>query len=92
MAESLKNKLEKLRQKQEVIAARIQKIESAHKSKERKFDTRKKILLGSYYLDKAIKENSMDEITKLMDAYLTRDSDRKVFNLLPKANNEKKKK
>ena len=92
MAESLKNKLEKLKQKKEIIAARIQKIESAHKSKERKFDTRKKILLGSYYLDKAIKENTMNEVTNLMDIYLIRDSDRKVFNLLPKAKDTKKKK
>ena len=92
MVESLKNKLEKLKQKKEIIAARIQKIESAHKSKERKFDTRKKILLGSYYLDKAIKENTMNEVTNLMDIYLIRDSDRKVFNLLPKAKDTKKKK
>lgn len=81
------NLLEKLKRQKSIIEARIQKVESRHKQKERKFDTRRKILIGSYYLDKAIKENKLDEIKNLMDKYLTRDSDRKLFDLMTIANN-----
>lgn len=46
-------------------------------------DTRRKILIGNYYLEQAKKNNTFFHIVKLMDAYLTRDSDRKLFDLAP---------
>ena len=49
--------------------------------KERKEDTRRKILVGSYYLDKAKKDGSFDELVKHMDKFLVRDSERKLFGL-----------
>ena len=52
MDKNTRNKVEKLREKQDVLKARIQLIENREKSKERKLETRKKILIGSYFLEK----------------------------------------
>ncbi|MBS0287992.1 MAG: hypothetical protein JSR17_11885 [Proteobacteria bacterium] len=73
--------LEKLKKQKQVLEARIQKCENRNKQVERKQETRRKILVGSYFLDKAYKENKFDDIKKLMDDYLTRHSDRKLFDL-----------
>jgi transposase len=83
MSKDFALKLENLKKKKEALDARIQKLSASAKSRERKIDTRKKILIGSYYLDKAVKENTFSEIVHLMNSFLTRDSDRKVFNLTP---------
>ncbi len=74
-------KLENLKKKQERLKVRIQTLEAAEKLRERKRDTRRKILIGAYYLDKAIQENKWDGIVKRMDVYLTRNSDRVLFDL-----------
>lgn len=71
--------IEKLRQKRERLDAQIQSAEARLKVTKRKQDTRRKILIGSYYLDLAIKNGSTHELTKIMDSYLTRDSDKKLF-------------
>ena len=76
-------KLESLKNKQEQLKAQIQALESAEKTREKKRDTRRKILIGAYYQDKAIKENCFDEIVKLRDGYLNRNSDRVLFDLPP---------
>jgi hypothetical protein len=71
--------IERLKQKREQLDARIQSAESRLKVTQRKQDTRRKILIGSYYLDMAIKNGTMHEIKEIMDVYLTRDSDKKLF-------------
>lgn len=76
---STKEYLEKLKSQKAKIEARIQQVTSREKVKERKEDTRRKILVGAYYLDKAKKENTMHEINKAMSNYLTRESDKKLF-------------
>ncbi len=81
MVKSTKHSLEKLKQQRDKLNARIQQKEARLKASERKTDTRKKILIGSYYLDHAIKENKFDEIKKIMDKYLKRNSDRTLFDL-----------
>lgn len=73
--------LQKLKDQQAKLAARIQAIESRAKSSERKQDTRRKILVGSYYLEEAKKNDQLDPIKKIMDAYLKRNSDRALFEL-----------
>jgi hypothetical protein len=75
--------LERLQKQREIIEARIQATQARMKTSARKQDTRRKILVGSYFLDKAIKENKLEEIKKLMHLYLKRDSDRKLFDLSP---------
>lgn len=76
-------KLEALKKKQDQLKAQIQSLEAAEKTRERKRDTRRKILIGAYYLDKAVEENRFDGIINLMSGYLNRDSDRALFDLPP---------
>jgi large subunit ribosomal protein L7/L12 len=73
--------LDKLKKQRAVIEARIQKAESRNKHAQRKQDTRRKILIGSYYLEQAVKNNQLDNIKNLMNGFLKRDSDRKLFDL-----------
>ena len=73
--------LDSLRKQQEQIKARIQALEASEKMKERKLDTRRKICIGAYYLDKARKDGTFEEVVKLMDGYLKRNSDRVLFDL-----------
>jgi len=75
------SKIDKLKKKHKQLHARIQKLETSQKNKEKKQDTRRKILVGAYYLDKAKKENKMDEIRQAMEKFLTRKSDRVLFEL-----------
>lgn len=81
MSRQSKQTLEKLKEQREKLNARIQKKEAMLKTSERKKDTRRKILIGSYFLDNAIKDNKLDEIKSLMDKYLKRNSDRNLFDL-----------
>lgn len=81
MSKQSKQTLEKLKEQRDKLNARIQQKEARLKSSERKMDTRKKILIGSYFLDNAIKENKIDEIKSLMNKYLKRNSDRSLFDL-----------
>ena len=73
------------------LAARIQAAEARVKVSERKQDTRRKILIGAYYLDEARKNNDgngnghdgLAALKAKLDGYLKRDSDRKLFGLSP---------
>ncbi|HAU2041529.1 TPA: mobilization protein, partial [Legionella pneumophila] len=53
------SRLDALKKKQEQLRAQIQKLESLEKSRERKRDTRRKILVGSYFIDKANQEGTL---------------------------------
>ena len=77
-------KLEQLKSKKAQLAAQIQLLEAREKTAERKRDTRRKILIGAYYLDKARDEGTWETLVQLMDGYLTRETDRKLFDLGPK--------
>jgi hypothetical protein len=70
-----------LKKKKEQLNARIQKLESLEKSRERKRDTRRKILIGAYFIDKANEEGELDALFQQMDGYLKRNSDRELFCL-----------
>lgn len=74
--------IEKLKKQRALLDARIQAIQSRHKVSERKKDTRRKILVGAYYLEKAHQNNEWNEVKKLMDTYLTRNIDRVLFDLI----------
>ena len=75
--------LDSLKKKRDIINACIRLMQNREQSKERKDNTRRKILIGSYYFEQANKNNSFDSVVKLMDSYLTRDSDRMLFDLSP---------
>ena len=79
--ENKPSKLESLKKQQEQLKAKIQALEASEFSRERKRETRRKILVGAYYLDKARDDNKFDDLIRLMDAYLNRDSDRVLFDL-----------
>lgn len=81
MAKISKSTIERLKEQRAKIEARIQAAEARTKQAERKQDTRRKILVGSYYLEQAQADNKLDQLKKLMDDYLRRDSDRKLFDL-----------
>lgn len=81
--------LEKLKAQRAKLEARIQAAEARSKSAERKQETRRKILVGSYYLDKAREEGKLNELKHRMADYLTRDSDRKLFDVSPPAKGPK---
>lgn len=75
--------LDSLKKKRDIINVRIRLVQNREQSKERKDNTRRKILIGSYYLKQANKNNSFDSVVKLMNSYLTRDSDRMIYDLSP---------
>jgi len=83
MANKSGSKIEKLKKQRDVINVRIQKMEAMEKHRERKRDTRRKILVGSYHLDQAKKTGTIDEIKFVMDKFLKRNSDRELFDLEP---------
>ena len=81
MGKESKHLLARLKEQREKLNARIQAAEARTKVTEKKQETRKKILVGSYYLDKAVKENKIATLKEVMDKFLTRNSDRILFDL-----------
>lgn len=81
MAVTTASQLLKLKEQRAKLEARIQAIEARAKQDERKKDTRRKILVGSYYLEQVIQNNQMDDLKKRLDSFLTRNSDRRLFDL-----------
>ena len=64
-------------QKQAVLAREKKKLSE----QQRKDETRRKILLGSYLLKKMEDETGKTKILAELNEYLTEDRDRKLFNL-----------
>lgn len=75
-------RLEHLKRRQEQLTAQIQKLESLEKSRERKRDTRRKILIGAYVMDKAKEGGNLSSLYQQMQAYLKRNSDRDLFHMI----------
>lgn len=81
MVQIKKTAIEKLKEQRNKLDARIQAVEAREKSSERKKDIRRKILVGSYYLDQAKQKNEMKKLCQKMADYLKRNSDRQLFDL-----------
>lgn len=64
-------------QKQAVLA----REKAKQKEQQRKDETRRKILLGSYLLKKMENEANKEKILADLNEFLTEDRDRKLFNL-----------
>ena len=73
--------LQKLKKQKEILDARIQQAESRFKVKERKEDTRRKILIGAFMMEKLKKEEKFDSMVKELDGFLTRNTDRILFGM-----------
>ena len=84
-AETLEKKIEAQLEKLKQFKARKQAIEARERSKqkeqERKDDTRRKILLGSYLIKKMQNEANKEKILAELNEYLTEDRYRQLFDL-----------
>ena len=84
-AETLEKKIEAQLEKLKQLKARKQAIEAREKSKqkeqERKDNTRRKILLGSYLIKKMQNEANKEKILAELNEYLTENRDRQLFDL-----------
>lgn len=83
--ESLEEKIAKQEERLKQLKAQKQAITARQKAKEkeqeRKDDTRRKILLGSYLLKKMENDANKEKILADLNEYLIEDRDRKLFNL-----------
>ena len=83
--ENLEQKIEKQEERLKQLKAQKQAIEAREKKKiseqQRKDETRKKILLGSYLLKEMEDETEKTKILANLNTYLTQDRDRKLFDL-----------
>ncbi len=75
-------KLSELLKKREQLNAQIQKERNKQSQQQRKEDTRRKILLGALVME-MMKKGELDEkkIIQRLDGFLTKDIDRKLFDL-----------
>ena len=79
---TMNSKLEQLKKKQEQLRLHIQKEEQKLKTKNRKDDTRRKILVGAMVLDRMDKNDEYkQEILSILDSYLKNEKDRSLFHL-----------
>ena len=83
--ESLEQQIAKQEERLKQLKAQKQAIEAREKAKQkeqdRKDDTRRKILLGSYLLKKMEDEAEKQKTLAGLNEYLTEDRDRKLFGL-----------
>ncbi len=83
--ESLEQQIAKQEERLKQLKAQKQAVLAREKAKkkeqERKDDTRRKILLGSYLLKKMENEANKEKILAEMNEYLTEERDRNLFNL-----------
>ncbi|WP_235810579.1 mobilization protein [Legionella bozemanae] len=75
------SRLDALKKRKEQLNAQIQKLESLEKARERKRDTRRKILIGSYFIDKANQAGTLFDLYQQMNHYIKRNADRELFHL-----------
>lgn len=85
-SENLDKKIEAQLERLKQLKAQKQAIEARERAKQkeqdRKDDTRRKILLGSYLIKKMeSNEANKEKILADLNEYLTEDRDRKLFNL-----------
>lgn len=86
MAKKTNERIAALRKRRAEIDARLSQLEIREKAKERKRDTRRKVIAGAYALehcefDPAFKAT----LFGLLDQYVEREADRALFGLAPKA-------
>lgn len=88
--ENIEKKIEAQLEKLKQLKAQKQAIEARERTKqkeqERKDDTRRKILLGSYLIKKMQNEANKEKILAELSEYLVEDRDRKLFSLPSSSN------
>jgi vacuolar-type H+-ATPase subunit D/Vma8 len=77
-------KLKLLKDKHAALVARIKQEENKLRAKERKSDTRRKVLAGAAVLEWAKKDNEFSSrLMAELKSFLVRDDDRALFGLQP---------
>jgi predicted site-specific integrase-resolvase len=84
--------LEQLKQQREKINHRIQAIEARERTIQRKQDLQRAILVGRYTLKKAEQEGKLEQLYAEVASSLTRNIDRKLFELAANEKSQSKKK
>ncbi len=83
--DNIEKKIEAQLEKLKQLKAQKQAIEAREKNKnkeqQRKDDTRRKILLGSYLIKKMQNEANKEKILAELNEYLTENRDRQLFDL-----------
>ena len=89
--ENIEKKIEAQLEKLKQLKAQKQAIEARERTKQkeqqRKDDTRRKILLGSYLIKKMQNEANKEKILAELNEYLTENRDRQLFGLSNTDNN-----
>ena len=84
-AENIEKKIEAQLEKLKQLKAQKQASEARERTKQkeqqRKDDTRRKILLGSYLIKKMQNEANKEKILAELNEYLTENRDRQLFDL-----------
>ena len=84
-AENIEKKIEAQLEKLKQLKAQKHAIEARERTKQkeqqRKDDTRRKILLGSYLIKKMQNEANKEKILAELNEYLTENRDRQLFDL-----------
>jgi hypothetical protein len=79
--EKILNKIKDLEKQQKEIANKIEELKNKKDKKEKENEDKKKIIIGSYFLNKYTKENKVDELVELLSEYLLKKRERKLFDL-----------
>ena len=84
------SKMETLKAKKEQIEARIKNLEAKERLKQKKQDTRRKILIGAMITEQMGKtEETKSKVMASLDGFLTRPMDRELFGLPEKGKVQK---
>jgi len=73
------DKLHSLKKREAIISTKIQKLQKSIKLITNRRELRKKILVGTYFLSQAKKENKIPELNKIILAFLKKEEDRALF-------------
>lgn len=73
------DKLQKLQARQAATVAMAQKLQSSIGVIKRKRDLQRKILVGTYYLDQAAQNGTIQELQNIMLSYLQKEKDKALF-------------
>lgn len=74
------DKLHSLQKREAIITTKIQKLQKSIKLITNRRELRKKILVGTYFVAQAKKENKILELNKTILATLKKEEDRALFN------------
>lgn len=80
----IRESLKSLEIKKAQLEAQIQSKKSKITDDDRKLNTRRKILIGAYVLDKHVKSETYGSLVEELDKFLSKAHDRAVFGLLPR--------